>query len=167
MATHETTTLVDFADPDAATAWEAVDDRVMGGASRSALRAADGHATFEGTVSDENRGGFASVRAALERVPPAGVEHLWIEARGAIATYYLNLRTEDAFDGVSYRADFRPTPDWSRLELPLADFRATFRGRDVPDAPPLAIGRARQVGLMIADGQLGEFALDVRGIGVR
>ena len=166
MATHETTTLVDFAEPEAAAAWEAVDDRVMGGTSRSALRAADGHATFASTVSDENRGGFASVRTALGRAPPAGVEHLWIEARGGPATYYLNLRTEDV-DGVSYRADFRPTPDWSRLELPLADFRATFRGRDVPDAPPLAIGRARQVGLMIADGQLGTFALDVRGIGVR
>ena len=159
-------TLVDFADPDAAATWGAVDDRVMGGVSRSALRAADGHATFGGTVSSENRGGFASVRAELGRAPPADVEHAWIEVRGASATYYLNLRTDGAFDGVSYRVDFRPTPAWSRLELPLTDFRATFRGRDVPDAPPLAIERTRQVGLMIADGQLGPFALDVRGIGV-
>ena len=165
MATE--TTLVDFADPDAVAAWSAVDDRVMGGVSRSALRAAGDHARFAGTVSDENRGGFASVRAELDRAPPAGAEHLWIEARGAPATYYLNLRTDGDFDGVSYRVDFRPTPDWSRLELPFADLRATFRGRDVPEAPAFEPERARQIGLMIADGQLGDFALDLRAIGTR
>ena len=163
--------LADFRDPAtigaAVAAWEAVDDRVMGGVSRSALVAADGHARFAGTVSEKNRGGFASVRAALDAAPPAHATHVWIEARGEPASYYLNLRADGAFDGVSYRADFRPTRDWSRLELPLADFRPTFRGRDVPDAPPLAPRDIRQIGLMIADGQLGPFALDVRAIGTR
>ena len=163
-------TLADFRDPAtveaAVAAWEAVDDRVMGGVSRSALAAADGHATFSGTVSAENRGGFASARAALDAAPPADATHVWIEARGEPASYYLNRRA-DGTDGVSYRTDFRPTREWSRLELPLADFRPTFRGRDVPGAPPPAPEAVRQIGLMIADGQLGPFALDVRAIGTR
>lgn len=58
------TTLFDFTDPSAANAWHAIDDRVMGGISRSTLRHHPaGHALFEGTVSLERNGGFASVRS--------------------------------------------------------------------------------------------------------
>jgi NADH dehydrogenase [ubiquinone] 1 alpha subcomplex assembly factor 1 len=54
--------LFDFTDANAANAWRAIDDRVMGGVSRSALRHDPaGHAVFEGTVSLERNGGFASV----------------------------------------------------------------------------------------------------------
>lgn len=59
------TTLFDFTDPSAANAWHAIDDRVMGGISRSTMRHDPaGHAVFEGTVSLERNGGFASVRSS-------------------------------------------------------------------------------------------------------
>lgn len=52
------TTLFDFTDPSAASAWQAIDDRVMGGISRSTLRHDPaGHAVFEGTVSLARNGG--------------------------------------------------------------------------------------------------------------
>jgi NADH dehydrogenase [ubiquinone] 1 alpha subcomplex assembly factor 1 len=50
------------------------------------------------------------------------------------------------------------------LRLPLACFRASFRGREVPGAPVLDPARIRQVGLMIAARQAGPFALDIRRI---
>ena len=57
--------LFDFTDPSVASAWQAIDDRVMGGISRSTLRHdAAGHAVFEGSVSLERNGGFASVRSS-------------------------------------------------------------------------------------------------------
>jgi hypothetical protein len=46
----------------------------------------------------------------------------------------------------------------------LGDFRASFRGREVTDAPPLALARIRQVGLMIAARQAGAFELQIRRI---
>jgi hypothetical protein len=46
----------------------------------------------------------------------------------------------------------------------LAEFRASFRGREVPGAPPLDPARIRQVGLMIVARQAGPFALDIRRI---
>ena len=59
--------LFDFSDPRAAEAWRAIDDRVMGGVSRSRLRHdRAGHAVFEGDVSLERNGGFASVRSSLD-----------------------------------------------------------------------------------------------------
>ncbi len=146
--------------------WRSVDDRVMGGVSRSKFHQADSHAIFEGVVSPENNGGFASVRAVLSEELPGTTQHVWIEARAEATSYYLNLRTDEAFDGISYRVDFAPTADWSTIELPLADFRPVFRGREVLDAPPLRPERIRQIGLMIADKQFGKFQLMVRAIGV-
>jgi hypothetical protein len=59
------TVLFDFSDSRATNAWQAIDDRVMGGISRSTLRHDPaGHAVFEGTVSLERNGGFASVRSS-------------------------------------------------------------------------------------------------------
>ena len=59
-----------FDRPESVVTWSAVDDRVMGGVSRSTLRVDPaGHALFAGTVSADNNGGFASVRSAL--APPA------------------------------------------------------------------------------------------------
>jgi hypothetical protein len=158
--------LFDFADSDAANAWHAIDDRVMGGISHSTLRHDPaGHAVFEGIVSLERNGGFASVRSSPGEHGQTGATTCVIELRADKKQFKLSLLTDDGFDSLNYQASFSPTgDDWQSLQLPLADFRATFRGREVPDAPPLDPARIRQVGLMIAARQAGPFALDVRRI---
>ena len=56
--------LFDFTDLQAVNAWHAIDDRVMGGISQSRLKHEPAsHAVFEGEVSLEQNGGFASVRS--------------------------------------------------------------------------------------------------------
>jgi monofunctional biosynthetic peptidoglycan transglycosylase len=51
--------------------------------------------------------------------------------------YNLNLRTDDAFDGVSYRAVLDlPAGAWTLLRTPLSNFAPSFRGRRVVDAAP-------------------------------
>ena len=58
----EARTLFDFAKPDAAQAWQPVNDGVMGGVSDGRFRITDrGTMEFLGTLSLENNGGFASV----------------------------------------------------------------------------------------------------------
>jgi hypothetical protein len=79
--------------------------------------------------------------------------------------YKLNVRTDDGFDGLSYQASFNPPAGtWTDIRLPIADFRATFRGRIVPGAPPLDPAVVRQVGFVIADKQAGSFSLAVRSV---
>jgi hypothetical protein len=157
--------LFDFADPQAAQAWRAIDDRVMGGVSRSRLRHdAAGHAVFEGEVSLERNGGFASVRSAAGAWGMPGAQAVLLTVRGAPRQYKLSLLMDDGFDGVNYQAGFGPTAQWSALRLPVADFRASFRGREIPNAEPLEPGRIRQVGLLIANRQAGPFALELRSI---
>ena len=158
--------LFDFSDPCAADAWRAIDDRVMGGISRSRLRHdRAGHAVFEGEVSLAQNGGFASVRSSPGERGQAGATACLIEARGEPKQFKLSLLTGDDFDSVNYQASFTMMGhDWQTISLPLSAFRASFRGRDVPGAPALDPARSRQVGLMIAARQTGPFALDIRRI---
>jgi len=146
--------------------WSAIDDGVMGGVSRSRLRHDTlGHAVFEGTVSLERNGGFASVRSRALDLAAAGALAFLLEVRGDGKRYKLNLRTDDAFDGVNHQAAFEaPASAWTVVRLPLSAFSPSFRGRVVPGAPPLDPARVRQIGLMIADRQAGPFLLAVRWI---
>jgi hypothetical protein len=156
-------TLFDFADPVEAEGWAPIDDRVMGGISRSRLRHDPaGHAVFEGNVSLERNGGFASVRSSPAHRGIAGAQSCILEVRGDARRFKLNFLTKDAFDGLNCQATFTPDPDrWQSLHIPLAEFRPSFRGREVPGAPPLDPARIRQVGLMIAERQAGPFALAI------
>ena len=145
--------------------WSAVDDRVMGGVSASRLRHDPaGHAVFEGTVSLAHNGGFASVRSRPGDLGVPGALAWLLDVRSDGKRYKLNLRTDDGFDGINYQAGFAPAAGrWTLVCLPIGDFRPTFRGRIVA-APTLDPARIRQVGLMIADRQAGQFALAVRAI---
>ena len=160
--------LFDFSDLASVDAWAAIDDRVMGGISRSRLRhELAGHAVFEGEVSLAQNGGFASVRSSSSERGQPGATACLVEVRGGPKQFKLSLLTDDGFDSLNYQAGFAPdTHDWQTIRLPLVAFRASFRGRDVTGAAPLDPARIRQVGLMIAGRQAGPFALDVRHIGL-
>lgn len=158
--------LFDFRDAGAVRDWAPIDDRVMGGISRSRLlHDPAGHAVFEGEVSLARNGGFASVRSIPGARGKPGAQACLIEVRAAAKQFKLSLLTDDGFDSLNYQASFAAAgSDWQTLRLPLAAFRASFRGREVPGAAALDSARIRQVGLMIAARQAGPFALDVRRI---
>lgn len=161
-------TLIDFSNPDAVLPWQAIDDRVMGGASLSRLRHDQaGYAVFDGEVSFENGGGFASVRNSQFAIEPFEADQLLLVVRGDGKRYKLNLRTDEGFDGINYQTVFQPPGgEWSVITLPLADFAPTFRGRVLADAPALDPSNVRQIGLMIGDRQEGAFSLACTRIGV-
>ena len=166
IKSDDTLLLFDFSDPAVVSEWAPIDDRVMGGVSRSKLRRDPaGYAAFEGTVSLERNGGFASVRSSTAERGLPGAAACVIELRGDNKEFKLSLLTDDGFDSVNYQASFTPSgTGWQTLRLPLATFRASFRGCEVPGAPALDAARIRQVGLMIAARQAGPFALDIKRI---
>jgi hypothetical protein len=157
-----------FTTADSVTAWQSVDDRVMGGCSTSSLRYdPTGHAIFEGVVKADNNGGFASVRTHAMDLGVKSANAYVLSVNGDGKRYKFNLRMGDSFDGVVYQAAFlAPTGVWTFVDLPVSQFTATFRGRPVPDAPGLDPALVRQIGLMISDRQMGVFSLKVRSIGI-
>jgi monofunctional biosynthetic peptidoglycan transglycosylase len=160
MIEHE---LYSFEDDGGSAGWTIVNDGVMGGISRSRLSlSGEGTALFEGFLSLENNGGFASVRTRPERLPTAGTSRLVVRLRGDGREYQLRIRTSRAFDGVAYRWSFTaPAGEWAVLEAPYREFVPTFRGRILRDVPPIAPEKIRQLGLMIADKKEGPFRLEV------
>ena len=146
--------------------WQPINDGVMGGVSVSRMRfELAGQAVFEGEVSLENNGGFASVRASGLDLGCADTMGYVLTVCGDGHTYKLNLRTDSGFDGVNYQAVFTPAQGlWTQTILPLAAFEPSFRGRTVQGAPPLHPEMVRQVGLMISDKQAGKFRLLVKTI---
>ncbi len=145
--------------------WQIVNDGVMGGRSQSRISFDDDGAVFEGRVSLENDGGFASVRAVLPPTDLSAWEGVAVRVDGGGRTFQLRIRTDDAWDGVAYRANFE-TPAEGAIEIfvPFRDFEPTWRGRILTDRGPLDTTKVQQIGFLIADGKEGPFRLRVEWI---
>lgn len=157
-------TIYDFQSPTNAT-WQIVNDDVMGGVSTSSFRITNGWAVFRGEVSLANNGGFASVRSLPARLDLGDAVSFVIRVRGDGRRYKFTARMDQSFDSAIYQCAFTTKPgEWAEHRLPWKDFVASFRGRVLPDAPPLNPAKVTSVGFLIADKQAGAFQLDVAWI---
>lgn len=146
--------------------WRIINDVVMGGISKSnfALNK-NGSAKFTGTVSPDNNGGFASVRAYVEENNLNEFDGVIIKAKGDGNLYNLRFRTDENDDGISYQAKFKSdSKEWTEHKFPFIDFKPTFRGRIVPNQPELKSENISQIGILIADEQFGNFELSIKWI---
>jgi len=156
----EMKTVIDFG-PESAP-WRNVDDVVMGGVSSSRMRIEGEVAVFAGKLSLENNGGFASVRSGIIDADLAGYEGVRLRVKGDGNRYQFRIRTNANFDGPSYQKSFATTRGtWMEIELPFAEFFAAFRGRELPNEPPLDPTEIATVGILIADKQEGPFQLEI------
>ena len=137
-----------------------VNDGVMGGISQSGLRHDELGMYFEGRVSLQNNGGFASMRSKARF--SQGTEQLELLAKGDAKRYKLILRTELA-PRVTYESDFVAEPNWQTYRFKSSQFKSTFRGRTV-DSPPLSFADVTELGILIADNQEGGFVLQLKTI---
>jgi monofunctional biosynthetic peptidoglycan transglycosylase len=153
----------DFNSPETSGEWMIINDGVMGGLSRSSFKInSDGTATFKGNVSPENNGGFASVRSIINNDYNKEFEGALIRVKGDGKIYSLRFRTSTSFDGISYQSKFKTeSGTWREYKIPFEDFTPVWRGRLVPDQPKLTSADIKQVGVLIADKQFGEFELNI------
>jgi NADH dehydrogenase [ubiquinone] 1 alpha subcomplex assembly factor 1 len=157
------TILFDFNSSETSGRWYVVNDDVMGGISESKIELnQDGTATFSGNLSLENNGGFASVRAMVDLKSESSFEGVIVRVKGDGKIYSLRFRTDQNFDGYAYQAKIETKEDtWTEIKIPFSDFKPTFRGRTLSNKPPLTSENIRQIGILIADSQIGNFSLDV------
>jgi len=153
--------LLDFSRLDVVRAFWVVNDGVMGGVSTSRLSPAAGAMLFDGTVSLENNGGFASFRGPASF--PAGSGVLLLTVRGDGRRYKLTLKLDDDTGTAQYQAAFVAPSEWQTLRFKPDDFAASFRGRAV-EAPTVRFVDVQYVGLLISDKQSGAFRIEVKDI---
>ncbi|WP_353437988.1 CIA30 family protein [Polynucleobacter sp. UK-FUSCHL-C3] len=149
---------MDFSNPNTLRDSWIVNDGVMGGVSQSSLRQDVDGMFFEGVVSLENNGGFASMRSSVRF--PQGTQLIELIAKGDGKRYKLVLRTELA-PRVTYVADFIALPTWQTYRFNLSQFKSTFRGRDV-NAPTLSFSDVIDFGILISNNQVGSFAIQLK-----
>ena len=157
--------LFDFSTPDAAKAWQTVNDGVMGGISDGKVRIKETNLEFFGTLSLENNGGFASVRSKAAKMDLSKYDGLVFKVRGDGRDYYLNVHVPTYQIAFSYRANFKTEKDkWTEVTIPFTDLKATSFGRVVEKGEPLKPGNVEAVGFLLADKKAGPFKLDVAWI---
>jgi hypothetical protein len=149
---------MDFTNPKTMRDCWIVNDGVMGGVSQSALRQDAQGMYFEGLVSLENNGGFASMRSSAQFSP--GTQVLELLAKGDGKQYKLVLRTTLA-PRVTYVADFVAGPTWQTYPFNLNQFKPTFRGQAV-NALALSFADVIEFGILISNNQAGRFAIQLK-----
>jgi monofunctional biosynthetic peptidoglycan transglycosylase len=167
MSTHATDHKIvfDFGTGTTKATWQVVNDDVMGGVSRSEFQLTNGVAVFQGELSLENDGGFASVRSLPARHDLTGCDAFVIRVRGDGRRYKFTARTSRSIESPVYQAAF-PTKkgEWEEHHMALKRFVPTFRGRVLAGEPPLTPAKVASVGLLISDKQAGAFRLEVAWI---
>jgi monofunctional biosynthetic peptidoglycan transglycosylase len=160
--------LVDFAGPEAAQQWQAVNDGVMGGVSDGRFTITDDNTLeFSGTLSLENNGGFASVRTKATDLDIEAGDTLVVRVKGDGREYVLNLYTKSRRMAFSYRAPLPTTKDeWTEVRVPLEDFIPTAFGRRVQGMGPVGPDQINGLGFMLSDKKPGKFRMQVESVKV-
>jgi hypothetical protein len=160
--------LLDFEDTDKSGRWMVVNDDVMGGVSRSNVKLhSDGHLLFDGEVSTNYGGGFASVRTDYKNWEIEKYEGFILRVKGDGKTYQFRCRLGNNINQIAYRHYFQAdNEDWQEIILPFKEFLPTYRGRVLSNIPKLDPKEIKQFGFMISDKQVGKFHLKIDWIGV-
>lgn len=167
MADYKGRMLFSFDQAEAAKSWQTVNDGVMGGRSMGRFRInSDQKLEFFGTLSLENNGGFASVRASRTKFALDSDDAIIARVRGDGRQYNFNLYTQRNLRGYSYRQSFKTTKDkWMEIRLPVDKFVATWRGRVFPNQQ-LDPSNVAGLGILLGDKQAGPFKLEIDWIKV-
>ena len=165
QAEDNQTMLFDFSKPDAAKAWQTVNDGVMGGVSDGKVRITETNLEFYGTLSLENDGGFASVRSKAAKMDLSKYDGLVFKVRGDGRDYYLNVHVPTSQIAFSYRASFKTEKDkWTEVTIPFNDLKATAFGRTLDKGKPLNPSNVEALGFLLSDKKAGPFKLEVAWI---
>lgn len=147
-AVAEPVLIADLSQDRAAAQWRLFTDQVMGGVSEGRAVVQGGALHLTGTVSTANNGGFVQIRREDTQLPEDATT-LRVELRGDGQDYYIHLRTtRTRLPWQYYQAVVTAPKDWTRIDIPLAQFAPSGRlsggapqARDVRSIALVAFGR--------------------------
>jgi hypothetical protein len=156
--------LLSFTDGQGLYEWQVTNDGVMGGLSVGKTQLEEQNFIFYGHVSTENNGGFTSVYRPVATMS-AEFESVKIAVKGDGKSYQLRMRNKVMGYNLVYKISFDTKADvMQTLTFKLADFRASFRGRIISDAPVLKAQTISHVGFLITTQQNSQFSLSASEI---
>ncbi len=154
--------LFDFSQNTSSSAWQIVDDGVMGGRSNGNFQIdPKGFGVFWGKVSLENNGGFSSVRHAL-RANVGAATGIKIRLKGDGKTYQFRIKSSSS-DRHSYISEFKTTGTWQEVIIPLSTMYPAFRGRKLA-IPNFNSDQISELAFLIGNKKPESFRLEISQI---
>ncbi|MEM6378490.1 MAG: CIA30 family protein [Bacteroidota bacterium] len=123
---------IDFGETGNAQDWMIVNDGVMGGLSRGEGFFTDSSLVFQGEVSLDNNGGFASLRSAYQDFDLSTYDKVVIrcKSKGVQFAFTMNIYRQFYLPSFKKRIS-ASSEDWQIIELPLKEFYAYRLGRQL------------------------------------
>jgi hypothetical protein len=144
--------------------WRVTNDGVMGGLSVGNTQLVNKSLIFSGEISIENNGGFTSVFKEIPTLPDK-IESISINILGDGNDYQLRVRSQVFDYELSYSVDFNAKKGQRKeLTFHFADFKASFRGRSIDNAPLLEPKSISHVGFLMKSKQVKSFSISVQKI---
>jgi len=138
--------------------WKVVEDRVMGGESNARFFLNDnGHAQFEGNVSLENNGGFASVRYDMNTLKLKDTKKVVIRLKGDGKNYQFRVKNKEQNE-YSYISEFSTSGEWQHITIELKEMYPSFRGRKL-DRPNFSHDQIEEITFLIGNKRNESFQL--------
>lgn len=152
--------LFEFESSEDVSAWNVVNDGVMGGRSTSQVGwNEEGSLLFQGNLSLENNGGFASFRSKPRELGLIAAGTIVLRVKGDGRTYTFNLYSPDRRTAFSFQRDFETVAsEWKEVRLPINEFVAHSFGRRM-DGERLEASQINSVGILLGDKRSGSFEL--------
>ncbi len=146
-------------------AWQVVDDRVMGGLSQGAISLnEDGNAVYNGHVTTRNNGGFSSLRCRFEAKDVSKYSKFRLKVKGDGKRYQFRVKSGE-IDRHSYIHYFETTGELQEIEINFADMYPTFRGREL-DMANFSGEQIVEMAFLIGNKKEQDFVLEIDEISV-
>lgn len=140
--------------------WMIVNDIVMGGQSVSSFGLNDqGHGVFQGRVSLENNGGFASLWYRFEKSDVNSYNSIAIRLKGDGLKYQFRVKSKK-YDRQSYVHHFQTSGEWEWIHIPLNGMYPTWRGRTL-QMPAYPGQTMEEIAILIGNKKPEEFRLEI------
>lgn len=161
---NERNMLITFTENDEIDQWRIVNDGVMGGLSSAKKHISQQMLIFSGDLSTQNNGGFSSIYRETSNISDRA-RAVEVKVLGDGRTYQLRFRALMNGYLVAYKAEIFTTEGVITSHFfDFSDFKATFRGRLISNAPSLSAEQITSVGFLISSKTSGHFSLAVKSI---
>lgn len=159
-------TEIDFGKGKDGATWQVVNDGVMGGVSKSTKSINANSLVFKGTVSLENNGGFASIRAPYGKYDLSQHENIEIKYRLSGQVASMTFDKDYPFYIPNYRLQLTDVSgNWAILNYKIADLAECYLGEPTGKKISSEIQKnIIRMGFIVANKKAGDFELEVEYI---
>ncbi|MDB4196151.1 CIA30 family protein [Flavobacteriaceae bacterium] len=140
--------------------WLVVNDNVMGGVSESNIRFSKNNTLiFQGRVSIENNGGFASFRYKTKNLKVNKDQKIKMVVIGDSKEYQIRIKPSQNIR-YTYSKTFKTTNSKQIIEIPLNEFTAQYRGYKL-NMENFDFDKIEEFGILVGNKKNEEFRLEI------